>query len=92
MKIPKKILVGGKCYRIIKNYSFKETSLWGQADHNTLEIRLSGGLASIQLEEVFLHEIIHCVDEIYLNRKLSEDEINGFSQGMFQVLNTIYRK
>lgn len=92
MKIPNKIKVGGFEYKVVRNYRFKETALAGQAHHRTLEIRLSdvetNGLKypKSKVEETFLHELLHCVDNVYNCGKLDEDMVDRLSNGLYQVL------
>jgi hypothetical protein len=93
MKIPNKLKVGGHTYTILKNYHFKERGdLLGQADHTLLEIRLAkyegGGnkISSTKREEVFIHEILHTINEVYNSGKLEEETIQRLSYGLHQVL------
>ena len=92
MKIPKTLKVGGFNYKVIQGYKFKEKELAGQADHRSLEIRLSsidpGGnkYAQAKIEECFLHELLHAVDCVYNCNKLDEDTVDRLSNGLYQVL------
>jgi hypothetical protein len=92
LKIPNKLKVGGINYKVIKNYEFIETELGGQALHTEALIRLSqkgynnGTYTKEKQEEVFMHELLHCVDRIYNNGKLEEDVVDRLSQGLYQVL------
>ena len=78
---------------VIQGYKFKErTDISGQADHNVLEIRISDVdgssnlLAQDRIEEIFIHEILHCIDNAYNAGKLDDDTICRFSEGLNQVL------
>ena len=87
MKIPKVLKVGGHKYKVMKGYKFaKKESLVGQARHMDLEIRLQKGINKRKLEEIFLHEVIHCVDNVYNRQKLKEQTIDRISEGLYQVL------
>ena len=93
MNIPDKVKVGGQTYAVIKNYKFhQDTTLCGQADHNQLEIRLTGiditgkELKKERLEEVFLHELLHCIDTVYNNNSIEEKVIQRLAYGVHQVL------
>jgi len=92
MRIPSRLKIGGHFYKILKDYHFKEnTSLYGQTDYSLLEIRLSkydgGGniLPNTKYEEVFIHEILHAIDEAYNNKKCDEEIIERLSNGIYQV-------
>lgn len=94
MIIPDKLSVGGHIFRVIKGYRFKEDrDLYGQTDLTMQEIRLADkadGLADIaesKKDEIFLHEVIHCVCNVY-NAKLEEEDIKKLSEGLYQVLKT----
>jgi len=51
-----------------------------------LEIRLQKGINPKKREEVFLHEVLHCIDNTYNGQRLSEQSINHMSEGLYQVL------
>ena len=94
MIIPNKLKVGGVNYKIIKNYKFRERSdLNGQADHTLLEIRVSDKDSSgnkiplAKREEIFMHEVLHCIDATYNDNKLDEQVVSRFSHGLYQTLN-----
>lgn len=92
MNIPQTVKVGGFIFKIIRNYKFRErTDCDGQADYDLLEIRLkdtdqsNNELPQDKKEEIFLHELLHCINDIYNNGKIPEEEIKRISQGLFQV-------
>ena len=93
MKLPNQIKAGGHIYKILKNYHFKEkTDLFGQSDHALLQVRIvkydGGGnqLAESKIEEIFIHELLHIINEIYNSNKLDEKTIERLSYGLHQVL------
>ena len=93
MIIPKKLKVGGHVYEVKKGYEFKERSdRCGQSDHEGFEILLAGrtqkgGKRPVQaVEETFVHEILHCIDEVYNASALTEEQVYRLSQGLYQVL------
>jgi len=92
MKIPKTLKVGGMVYTVKQGHQFSENELVGQADHRQLEIRLidkefaGRPYAQSKIEECFIHELLHCVDCVYNNNKLTEDTVGNLSQGLYQVL------
>ena len=94
MKIPKKIKVGGKTYTVVQGYQFMDSDYQlGRVCHGTLRILLSDKTASgeplarANVEEVFLHELLHCVDYAYNAGGLGEDTTDGLAQGLYQALN-----
>lgn len=93
MKIPPSLKVGGHLYQVLMPYTFVDRSdLSGQSCHSTLQLKISvvnqGGerRSRSQIEETFLHELIHCVDVVYNSSGLSEDAVTRLSEGLFQVL------
>lgn len=97
MKIPKEVKIGGKVYKIVYPYKFKESNDHiGQSDHEKQIILISDTDSSgnkrhrQNIEETFLHELLHCIDWIYnageLRDKLGESGIERTSEGLYQVL------
>lgn len=89
LKIPKQLKVGGHIYKIIRDYHFIQNSnLRAQAAHTLQEIRISEiDHSGVKVnEEAFLHELIHCVSDIFLNGKLQEDDVANLSEGLYSVL------
>lgn len=93
MIIPKKLKVGGHVYEIKKDYQFKERrDRSGQSDHDLYLIliadRNAGGLKrpAQAIEETFIHEALHCIDEVYNSSSLTEEQVYRLSQGLYQVL------
>ena len=93
MNIPDNLKVGGFNYTVLKDYKFKErTDLIGQTDHMTLQIKLQDcdtngdNLPESKREEIFCHELLHCIDNIYNSNKLDEDMITRLAFGLHQVL------
>jgi hypothetical protein len=93
MIIPEKMKVGGKTYTVVHPHNFTEQgNLVALCDNetNTIRVRdtaLGGDPMSRQnVEEAFLHEIIHAVDLIYNGAKLKEETVKQLAQGLYQVL------
>ncbi len=93
MLIPKKLKVGAHLYDVIFPYKFSErTDLRGQTCHLTLRIKLTEHtneaqpIAKSNIELTFLHEIIHCVDQVYNGGKMDEDSVERMGEGLYQVL------
>ena len=92
MKISKKLKVGGTTYKVLDNYTFKESDLMGQTVHTQNEIRLgaldpNGKKYDYQKkEECFIHEALHAIDCVYNNSELEEKQVSRLSQGLYQVL------
>ncbi len=57
----------------------------GEADHQRGEIRIVRGLEPSVERATLLHEIVHIVND-HLDLGLSEEQVTGVAQGVFQVL------
>jgi len=92
IKIPDEIVVAGHVYKVIRNYKFTETThLLAQADQHLNEIRLSEqamNCSESRLWEIFLHEVIHCIDNNYNAQGLREEDVERLAEGLLQVLRT----
>lgn len=93
MNIPQNLKVGGHSYAVNMAYRFKDrTDIMGQANHQRSEIVVSdvdcagNPLERTQSEQTFVHELVHCVDQVYNNNKLDEDTVARISEGLYQVL------
>ena len=93
MKIPKKIKVGGHIYDVDTNYFFKERfDRCGSSDHQQKEIKITkidtGGRPRhiSDVEVTFIHELLHCVDEVYNANSLEEKSVSVLAEGLYQVL------
>ena len=97
MKIPKKIKVAGKTYKVIYPYVFQErTDNLGQSNHIQQKILIANfdksgdKLADETVDETFMHEILHCVDWAYmdsqLREKIGEDGLACVANGLYQAL------
>jgi len=93
MKLLDKVKVGGHWYNVVFPYTFKERiDLDGHTDNDILEIKISQGdcagqkLAEGKIEELFLHELLHIVDDVYNASALDEPTVKRLGQGLYQVL------
>ena len=93
MKIPKKVKIAGHYYRVKQDdKGLVKEHLIGTTNNDFKEIRLCkhykssrAGVKS-EIEETFLHEVLHAVDKNYNNDSLTEKALNRLSQGLYQVL------
>jgi hypothetical protein len=96
VKFPEIIQVGAHKYKVFFPYHFRERQgCSAQVDHDVLEIRIdhvdcnASLLAETVIVEHFFHELIHCIDAIFLQRQIkklpnSEDIIDGLAEGLAQ--------
>ena len=93
MKIPDKVRIAGHDYKVRwDDKGLVKESLIGDISNDFKEIRLcryykdERARAQSELEETFLHEILHGIDRHYNNDSLDEKEIGRLSNGLYQVL------
>jgi len=93
MKIPDKIKVAGHIYKVVwDDVRLSNLGLVGESDHHGDIIYLckyyrSGTPnAQSEIEETFLHEILHAVDANYNMHSLTEDVVTRLAVGLYQVL------
>jgi len=94
MEIPKVLKVGGIKYKIERKRTLDrgENKYSAVAKHRQAIIRIAffdnegEPYDQQKIEECFMHELLHCVDDVYNNQKLKEDMVDRLSQGLYQVL------
>ncbi len=93
MKIPKKLKIGGHIYKIDIKYRYKERAdRYGHSDHAMKDIKVTdvdtnGKIRERSgIEETFIHEMLHCIDEVYNGNDLKEEQVLRMGQGLYQVL------
>ena len=95
MKIPRTINIGGYTYKVLQDYDFRnDKELIGIADTEYLEIRLKSAKNPQVLKQVLLHEILHCIDYVFNDNKLIDQDatVDNLSQGLFQVFSQLEGK
>ena len=92
MKIPKKLKVGGRVFRIKHLHHSKEEN-WGLIKYNSSEILLYRyGLKPLEkmskqnMEQTFIHELLHAIDSVYNSFGLGEKTTSRLAEGLYQVL------
>lgn len=87
MKVPDKIKIG--CYNFKVKWEDKpiESSqlCYGIAKYNEHEIVLSSKMKKDKIPEILLHEIIHCICDMY-NVDLTESIVNLLGLQIYQVI------
>ena len=93
MRIPKTLKVGGIDYKVIKRKILvgEARKFFAVAKHRQATIEIAStyneeAYSTQKIEECFIHELVHCVDEIYNNQKLDEPTVERLSQGIYQTL------
>ncbi len=61
MKIPKKIQLMGKTFKVVLVAKIDDDNGWGEASHHNCYIKIKKSLNSQTKMETFIHEILHLV-------------------------------
>jgi len=59
--------------------------LWGECSQYRRCIRVKSGLPQQQFRATLLHEIVEAVNDVYLSRALSHEEVSAIGNGLSQV-------
>ena len=88
MKIPDKILVGGHTYEVVvgNDRGLESEGLRGSHSGFLRKIELRSEMSDEELSCTFIHEILHAINEVYINSVLIEREVDGLANGFHQVL------
>lgn len=90
IELPRTIKVGGFTYTIEvsaeHDRDLQGRALWAEHSGALKRIRVDSQCSSEQFAESFGHELLHALDCVYNNNKLTEEDTNGLAQGLFQVL------
>jgi len=87
IKIPESIKIGGHTYLINWEPMLHRTEgRQGRICFPSQDITLLTELHPDAEMESFIHEVLHGIDNVYLNDHLSEDDISNMSEGLSQVL------
>ena len=84
--IPKKLKLGTMTYSIVSLDESESHDFWGGHLWGKGEIRITEELERPQLEIVYLHEVIHAMDAIYLGKSLKEKQIKQLSFALHDFL------
>ncbi len=88
--LPSTIKIGGFDYEI-KVDGETDTLLidndnWGEHSGRQRLLRIKSTAPPQQFSKTFIHEILHAIDLVYQNGKLSNEEVSAISNGLLQVL------
>ena len=88
MKIPNKINVSG--YTLTVKYGKKilvnGVECFGVYNPNTKIISLTKGMSPTRKKEIFIHEYLHFLEDIY-RIKISEEGVSSIALGLLAMLN-----
>jgi hypothetical protein len=89
IKIPKTIKIGGFDYKIEMTEEARADldSRNRHGEHASVlrRIRIRPNDLPQQTSQTFLHEVVHAIDDIYLDYSLEEKEVGQLANGLLQV-------
>ena len=84
---PASVNVGGNKYTTVQSKGLWITNgLIGESNHVSNTISVDSALCDDRKSQVFCHELAHAIDNAFSNNVASEEVINGFAEGLWQVL------
>ena len=88
LKLPKQVKIAGLTYEIqLKDDIHQKEGLSGDARYTEQVIRIqSRDYHHETVEQTFVHEVVHVLDHIYLNDKLTEDQVDALANGIYAFL------
>ncbi len=87
MRLPNKIEISGYTLKIkYKNKIIEEgKECFGTYDPENKTIELSKGMSPVRKQEIFLHEYIHFLEDIY-RIEMVEDNVSALALGILQLI------
>lgn len=87
IRVPRSIKIGGHNIRIVYNRDLAASGERARIDWNRLVISVHPDKAASVKGQGLLHEFVHGVDTIYLNRQIEREEIiDPLAEGLWQIL------
>ena len=85
MKLPKSIRIGGFTFKVERALKINsDGDCEGMFDiHNDI-VWIKKGMGEQREAQVFLHEVVHAIGVVYCADTMSEEQVEGVSQGLFQ--------
>lgn len=92
--IPKKVKIGPHEYIVKELNGDEQGDFWGRHSLEDREIRIKKDMGEPQLGIIYLHEILHAIDEAHCGKSLEEEQIHALSYGLYDFLtnNKIFDK
>ena len=90
MRVPHKIKLGGyeiKCHSKKKLLGANGEELWGEYDKEKNTVWLQAGMPKQRKKEVFFHELLHAIDDIYALR-LGERKVGLLAVTIIDLIKT----
>ena len=91
IRLPKEFQVGPFEYTIDTSDEARArligTRYWGETQHSVRQIRLDTLNPSPQeLDNTVIHELVHCIENVYLDTTLEERTVAVLANGLHQIL------
>ena len=90
MRLPKKIDFGGYILKIeyAEKVMVNADECFGVYNPETKTISLSKGMSRIRKKEVFIHEYLHFIEDVY-RIKISEENISTFALAILKLISEV---
>ena len=87
IKVPSELKVGGHTFRVVTNSDLSSDGIRAHIDYKRLVISIHPNKPDSAKSQAFIHEAIHSIDLIYLNRQIdNENIVEPLAEGLWQIL------
>ena len=85
IKLPAKVKIGGHLYDVVfRPYLWLEENRQGSHNAHIRRIEIDPAFKS-NLAANIIHEELHAINNVYLNDRLTEDDVTALAEGIYQV-------
>jgi hypothetical protein len=91
MNIPHQIKIKGKMIHVFFSDELIKGKYLGEFDPNTLTIYISRAQSERNQESTFLHELLHCISELY-ELGLTESQVTGLERPLIRAITKLWQK
>lgn len=85
MKLPKTMLINGETWKIVRKPLFRR-GLMGQCIHRTRQIEICSTLTGTELEDTFLHELLHACAKGFFQEDIEETMVSRMTPTLLAAL------
>lgn len=88
--IPKSFQIFGETYKVKQLIKVHKDDRWGEHEPTGNVIKIKKSLNEDQKEQVYLHEVVHCILTNLSYEELNNDEVfvDRFAKALHQILKT----
>ena len=90
IKVPPELKFGGHTFKVVNNSDLDANGIRACINYNRLVISIHPDKLESVKAQAFIHEALHAIDLIYLNRQIdNENIIEPLAEGIWQILDQL---